>query len=318
MKEIYKFLKLEVHSLIIFLIYVMFLLASTLFGLNTNYIIYIVLVSLFMFVVNIIISYVKYRKIIQDIDDWSMDKTLREPYIIEETKFAKKMLNLQKENERMENAFDLKMRGFKDYITIWTHQIKTPLFSLSLILNDHPVDNHAAQGEVFEIEEYIESLLSYMRLESLSTDFVFEEALLDELINSSIKKYAKVFIKKKNQVKFTPTMLKITTDIKWFGLILDQILSNANKYTDQGLIEIYIEGTKLIIKDTGIGIRKEDLPRVFDKSYTGYNGRIYKKSTGIGLNLVKTTADNLSIDVSIESEVAVGTKVILNLSRILN
>lgn len=318
MKEIYKFLKLKVHSLIIFLIYVMFLLASTLFGLNTNYIIYIVLVSLFMFVVNIIISYVKYRKIIQDIDDWSMDKTLREPYIIAETQFAKKMLNLQKENERMENAFDIKMRDFKDYITIWTHQIKTPLFSLSLILNDHPVDSHAAQGEVFEIEEYIESLLSYMRLESLSTDFVFEEAFLDELINSSIKKYAKVFIKKKNQVKFTPTKLKITTDIKWFGLILDQILSNANKYTDQGLIEIYIEGTKLIIKDTGIGIRKEDLPRVFDKSYTGYNGRIYKKSTGIGLNLVKTTADNLSIDVFIESEVDVGTKVILNLSRILN
>ncbi|WP_394019722.1 sensor histidine kinase [Anaerococcus cruorum] len=318
MKEIYKFLKLEVHSLIIFLIYVMFLLASTLFGLNTNYIIYIVLVSLFMFVVNIIISYVKYRKIIQDIDDWSMDKTLREPYIIAETKFAKKMLNLQKENERMENAFDLKMRGFKDYITIWTHQIKTPLFSLSLILNDHPVDSHAAQGEVFEIEEYIESLLSYMRLESLSTDFVFEEALLDELINSSIKKYAKVFIKKKNQVKFTPTMLKITTDKKWFGLILDQILSNANKYTDQGFISIYIKGTNLIIEDSGIGIRKEDLPRVFDKSYTGYNGRIYKKSTGIGLNLVKTTANNLSIDVFIESEVDVGTKVILNLSRILN
>ncbi|WP_394010648.1 sensor histidine kinase [Anaerococcus cruorum] len=318
MKEIYKFLKLEVHSLIIFLIYVMFLLASTLFGLNTNYIIYIVLVSLFMFVVNIIISYFKYRKIIQDIDDWSMDKTLREPYIIEETKFAKKMLNLQKENERMENAFDLKMRGFKDYITIWTHQIKTPLFSLSLILNDHPVDSHAAQGEVFEIEEYIESLLSYMRLESLSTDFVFEEAFLDELINSSIKKYAKVFIKKKNQVKFTPTMLKITTDKKWFGLILDQILSNANKYTDQGFISIYIKGTNLIIEDSGIGIRKEDLPRVFDKSYTGYNGRIYKKSTGIGLNLVKTTADNLSIDVFIESEVDVGTKVILNLSRILN
>lgn len=318
MKEIYKFLKLKVHSLIIFLIYVMFLLASTLFGLNTNYIIYIILVSLFMFVVNIIISYVKYRKIIQDIDDWSMDKTLREPYIIAETQFAKKMLNLQKENERMENAFDIKMRDFKDYITIWTHQIKTPLFSLSLILNDHPVDSHAAQGEVFEIEEYIESLLSYMRLESLSTDFVFEEAFLDELINSSIKKYAKVFIRKKNQVKFTPTKLKITTDIKWFGLILDQILSNANKYTDQGFISIYIKGTNLIIEDSGIGIRKEDLPRVFDKSYTGYNGRIYKKSTGIGLNLVKTTADNLSIDVFIESEVDVGTKVILNLSRILN
>ena len=143
-------------------------------------------------------------------------------------------------------------------------------------------------------------------------------ASLDQLISLSIKKYAKVFIRKKNQVKFTPTKFKITTDKKWFGLILDQILSNANKYTDQGLIEIYIEETNLIIKDTGIGIRKEDLPRVFDKSYTGYNGRIYKKSTGIGLNLVKTAAENLSIDVSIDSKVDIGTKVILNLNRVLN
>jgi len=112
--------------------------------------------------------------------------------------------------------------------------------------------------------------------------------------------------------------LFITTDEKWFGLILDQILSNSNKYTQNGEISIYMKGKNLVIEDTGIGIRKEDLPRVFDKSYTGYNGRIYKKSTGIGLNLVKTTAENLSIDVDIESEVGIGSKLILNLAREIN
>ena len=141
---------------------------------------------------------------------------------------------------------------------------------------------------------------------------------MDKLIRSSIKKYSKLFIKKKNKVKFCPTELFITTDEKWFGLILDQILSNSNKYTQNGEISIYMKGKNLVIEDTGIGIRKEDLPRVFDKSYTGYNGRIYKKSTGIGLNLVKTTAENLSIDVDIESEVGIGSKLILNLAREIN
>ena len=141
---------------------------------------------------------------------------------------------------------------------------------------------------------------------------------MDKLIRSSIKKYSKLFIKKKNKVKFCPTELFITTDEKWFGLILDQILSNSNKYTQNGEISIYMKGKNLVIEDTGIGIRKEDLPRVFDKSYTGYNGRVYKKSTGIGLNLVKTTAENLSIDVDIESEVGIGSKLILNLAREIN
>ena len=218
----------------------------------------------------------------------------------------------------MENSFEIKMDDFKEYVSMWTHQIKTPLFSLNLILNDHPIDDQQAKAEVFAIEQYIETLLSYTRLNSLSTDFVFERADLDELISASIKKYAKVFIRKKNRVNFAPTNLRLTTDKKWFALIIDQVLSNSNKYTQDGEISFYMDGGNLVIADTGIGIRKEDLPRVFDKSYTGYNGRIYKKSTGIGLNLVKNAAENLSIDVGIDSDLGRGTRVILNLERVLN
>lgn len=317
MKGIYKFLKEKIHSIIIFLVYILILLISTWFGISKNYILYIILISIFMFAVNIVISFVKYKKLIDEINQWSTDLLTKEPEVFKNTNFSKRIINLEKENREMESAFELKMKDFKEYISIWTHQIKTPLFSLDLILNDHPIDSNAAKNEVFEIEEYIDNLLSYMRLESLSTDFVFEEVSLDDLVSSSIKKYSKVFIRRKNKVDFKASGLIIATDKKWFSLILDQILSNANKYTKNGCIYIYIEGTNLVIKDTGIGIRKEDLPRVFDKSYTGYNGRIYKKSTGIGLNLVKNTAENLSIDVLIESEVDVGTKVILNLSRVL-
>lgn len=317
MKGIFKFLKEKIHSIIIFLVYILILLISTWFGISKNYILYIILISIFMFALNIVISFAKYKRLIDEINQWSTDLLTKEPEVFKNTNFSKRIINLEKENREMESAFELKMKDFKEYISIWTHQIKTPLFSLDLILNDHPIDSNAAKNEVFEIEEYIDNLLSYMRLESLSTDFVFEEVSLDDLVSSSIKKYSKVFIRRKNKVDFKASGLIIATDKKWFSLILDQILSNANKYTKNGCIYIYIEGTNLVIKDTGIGIRKEDLPRVFDKSYTGYNGRIYKKSTGIGLNLVKNTAENLSIDVLIESEVDVGTKVILNLSRVL-
>ena len=319
MNEISKFLKLKSHTIIIFCFYILFLFISTWFGIDYNYILYIVLVSIFLFLLANIISFIKYRSTLDDMTYWAKDPSVKPPdLIIKETEFFEAINKLCKSNKENEKQFDIKMKELKDYISIWTHQIKTPLFSLDLILNDHPIDSHQAKAEVFEIEEYIDSLLSYIRLESLSTDFVFEKQSLDNLIRSSIKKYAKVFIKRKNKINFTPSNLNITTDEKRFGLILDQILSNANKYTQDGEISIYVKDNNLIIEDTGIGIRKEDLPRVFDKSYTGYNGRIYKKSTGIGLNLVKTTAENLSIDVGIDSKVDVGTKVILNIGRVLN
>lgn len=318
MKEISKFLKLKSHTIIIFCFYILFLFISTWFGIDYNYILYIVLVSIFLFLLANIISFIKYRSTLDDMTYWAKDPSLKSPDLIKETEFFEAINSLYKSNKENEKQFDIKMKELKDYISIWTHQIKTPLFSLDLILNDHPIDSHQAKAEVFAIEEYIDSLLSYIRLESLSTDFVFRKQSLDDLIRSSIKKYAKVFIKRKNKINFTPTNLNITTDEKWFGLILDQILSNANKYTQDGEISIYVKDNKLIIEDTGIGIRKEDLPRVFDKSYTGYNGRIYKKSTGIGLNLVKNTAENLSLDVDIESEVGEGTSLVINLSRVLN
>ncbi|WP_416334671.1 sensor histidine kinase [Anaerococcus sp. DFU013_CI05] len=312
-----KFIKIKGHSLILFVIFILALLASITFGFDKNYISYICLISVFLFLIDLVISYRNFKRFSNEITYWTNDFESKAPFLIENTKAFENINNIYKSNKQMENFFEIKMAEFKEYVSMWTHQVKTPLFSLNLILKDHPVDDHAAKAEVFEIEEYIETLLSYMRLESLSTDFVFEQADLDELISSSIKKYSKVFIKKKNKVNFVPTNLKLTTDRKWFALILDQILSNSNKYTQEGEISFYIDDKNLIIEDTGIGIRKEDLPRVFDKSYTGYNGRIYKKSTGIGLNLVKTAAENLSIDVSIESKVDVGTKVILNLSRVL-
>lgn len=318
MKEISKFIRIKAHSLVIFIIFFILMLFSISFGIDRNYIYYILILATFFFISSLVISYIKFHKIYKEITMWTNDFSSSPNYLIEKSKIYENIMTIYEKNKDMENSFEDKMRVFKEYVSMWAHQIKTPLFSLDLILNDHPIDDHAAKAELFAIEEYIETLLSYTRLESLSTDFVFEEASLDELISSSIKKYSKVFIRKKNKVDFKPTGLMLTTDKKWFAFILDQILSNSNKYTQEGTISFYMDGQKLIIEDTGIGIRDEDLPRVFDKSYTGYNGRIYKKSTGIGLSLVKSASENLAIDVSIESKLGEGTKVIFNLKNAIN
>lgn len=318
MKEMSKFIRIKAHSLVIFIIFFILMLFSISFGIDRNYIYYILILATFFFISSLVISYIKFHKTYKEITMWTNDFSSSPNFLIEKSKIYENIMTIYEKNKDMENSFEDKMRVFKEYVSMWAHQIKTPLFSLDLILNDHPIDDHAAKAELFAIEEYIETLLSYTRLESLSTDFVFEEASLDELISSSIKKYSKVFIRKKNKVDFNPTGLMLTTDKKWFTFILDQILSNSNKYTQDGTISFYMEGPKLIIEDTGIGIREEDLPRVFDKSYTGYNGRIYKKSTGIGLSLVKSASENLAIDVSIESKLSEGTKVIFDLKNVLN
>lgn len=312
-----KFLKLKVKSITIFIIYLFLLCLSSLFNININYIIYIIIISTILFIINLILSYKSFKNLLNIISQWAKEPYNAPPNIIKDSELSEVIsYNYKNSRENLDNI-NIKFSKLKDYVTIWTHQIKTPLFSLDLILNDDEIDISQAKNELFEIDEYINTLLSYIRLESSSTDYIFEDKNLDELLRSSVRKYSKVFIKKKNQMDFKKTEKIITTDEKWFSFIIEQILSNSNKYTKEGVISIYMDGTKLVIKDTGIGIRAEDLPRVFDHSYTGYNGRIYKKSTGIGLNLVKTVSENLNIDVNIESEVDKGTRVILDLSKIL-
>lgn len=207
--------------------------------------------------------------------------------------------------------------NLKDYITRWTHQIKSPIFALNLLLDDKDIDSEACKVELFEIEEYVQNILGFIRMDSDTTDYAFSLVDVDKEIKSSIKKYARLFIYKNNHVSFKRTSIKILSDAKWFRFILDQILSNANKYTKNGMIKIYMDKKNLIIEDEGIGIKEEDLPRIFDKGYTGFNGRLDKKATGIGLSLVKNICKSLRMEVKAESYINVGTKIILDLSKII-
>lgn len=197
-----------------------------------------------------------------------------------------------------------------EYYTMWVHQIKTPISAMRLVLQRKEGFNHneLLEQELFKIEQYVELALQYTKIEHLSNDLVIREYELGEIVNQSVKKYAPLFIYKKLSLNIDEFHEIVVTDSKWLSFILEQLLSNAIKYTNQGGIKIaYRNG--LLITDTGIGIREEDMERIFEKGYTGYNGRIDKKASGIGLYLTKKVADSLAVKIEIHSRVGKGTAV---------
>ena len=223
---------------------------------------------------------------------------------------------LGEEKTRAAGAMDLRRREMEDYFTLWAHQIKTPIAAMRLILQTRP-ENSAGElsQELFRVEQYVEMVLNYLRLDSDSTDFVFKTCDLDGIIRQCVRKYAKQFIRKKISLEYEGTEVQVLTDEKWLCFVIEQLLSNALKYTNTGSIRIFTQGETLVIEDTGIGIAPEDLPRVFEKGYTGYNGRTDKKATGIGLYLCKRILQKLGNEISISSAVGQGTRVSIDLRR---
>lgn len=244
------------------------------------------------------------------------DEQLPPPENLIEEDYRQLIRALGEEKQRQTSAMDLRMSDMQDYFTLWAHQIKTPIAAMRLILQTKP-ENSAGEieGELFRVEQYVEMVLNYLRLDSDSTDFVFKTCALDGIIRQCVRKYAKQFIRKKISLEYQGTALQVLTDEKWLCFVIEQILSNALKYTAAGSIRIFTQGETLVIADTGIGIAPEDLPRVFEKGYTGYNGRTDKKATGIGLYLCKKILQKLGHGISISSEVGKGTRVSIDLSR---
>ena len=239
----------------------------------------------------------------------------------------------QKLNERRqeaENARDTFHTELTDYYNMWVHQIKTPISAARLLLQGENPDCQAVQTELFKIEQYVEMVLGYLRTEDMASDMQLEEVALDPLIRDQIHKFARIFIGKKIALDYQGVDQTVLSDEKWLGFVIGQILSNALKYTKKGKISIYMldspgekavqetsqeNGNILVIEDTGIGIRPEDLPRVFEKGFTGYNGREDGRSTGIGLYLCGKIMKKLGHKIWIESRPGTGTKVFLGLGR---
>lgn len=209
-----------------------------------------------------------------------------------------------------------KYNAMLDYFSIWVHQIKTPISSMRLLLDgEDSKEARKVASELNRIEQYVEMVLTYLRLDSQTNDFVFRKCCIDEIVRQSIRRFARDFISKKLSLDYTGIEGDIVTDSKWFGFVIEQVLSNALKYTYEGGIRIYRQEDMLVISDTGIGIAAEDLPRVFENSYTGYNGRSKEASSGIGLYLCKRICDSLGVKLCIESEVSKGTSVYIGLTQ---
>ena len=217
---------------------------------------------------------------------------------------------LYEELEKLAQENRQKNTDMVDYYSMWVHQIKTPIAAMNFLLDNEEVDQKNLQQELFKIERYVEMVLTYIRLDSTSSDYVITKINLDEVVKDSVKKYATIFINKKIKLNYVSHETMVISDKKWLSFAFEQILGNSVKYTSTGG-EIIIETceNKLIVEDNGMGIKEEDLPRIFEKGFTGFNGRYEKKSSGLGLYLCKKTLDKLGHHIEISSKVGEGTRV---------
>ena len=280
--------------------------------------IYISFLYLFLFFIYLIFLYFtrdrNYREEIALLNKKNYEKILE----IKESPLSRALYKSVEENKKFRDSEEKRKADVKNYLTIWTHQIKSPIFALRLLLKKDEINKMECEKEIFEIEEYVGNILGYARLNADSTDYVFRRYNLDDIIRGVIRKYSIQFIGKNNSLDFCETKKIILTDAKWFSFLLEQIISNAIKYTQNGRVAIYLKKDELVIEDNGIGIMPEDLPRIFDAGYTGYNGRLEKKSTGLGLNLSKNIGKSLRVTLRCESEPKIGTKMYINLKSILD
>ncbi|MFR6448518.1 MAG: sensor histidine kinase [Peptoniphilus grossensis] len=313
------FLKRE-KSTIIFGIFIFFYILGVylIFEFERVKTIYISFLYLFLFFIYMIFLYFTrdrdYREEIALLNQKNYEKILE----IKDSPLSRALYKSVEENKNFKDFEEKRRADVKNYLTIWTHQIKSPIFALRLLLKKDEINKTDCEKEIFEIEEYVGNILGYARLNADSTDYVFNKYNLDEIIRGVIRKYSIQFIGKNNSLDFCETKKIILTDAKWFSFILEQIISNAIKYTQNGRVAIYLKKDELVIEDNGIGIMPEDLPRIFDAGYTGYNGRLEKKSTGLGLNLSKNIGKSLRVTLRCESEPKIGTKMYINLKNILD
>lgn len=221
----------------------------------------------------------------------------------------------QLQEEKAKSLNDRK--DIEDYYSLWVHQVKLPIAAIKLLLEtQQQPDKRLLKSELFRIDQYTEMVLTYLRMNSVDTDYHFTQYDIDNIIRPIIRKFSNEFIRKKIKLNYTENHTKILTDDKWLTFVIEQLLSNALKYTETGTISIYMnDDIQLIIEDTGIGIDASDLPRIFEKGYTGFNGRYDKKASGIGLYLCKTITGHLSHRLEIQSQVNIGTKAILYLDH---
>ncbi len=224
---------------------------------------------------------------------------------------------MRREYAGLANAQQAERRELMDWFTAWVHQIKTPIAVMQMTLQGEDTPEHRAmETELFRVRQYAQMALNYLRLDEGASDLVLRDCPLDGIIRQAVRKYAPLFVQKRLYLRYDSTDVTVLTDEKWLSFIIEQLLDNAVKYTSAGGVRITVtDGQVLRIEDTGIGIARSDLPRIFEKGYTGYNGRTDKTATGLGLYLCRRAADLLQNRLWALSEPGRGSVFCLDLHR---
>ena len=316
MEILKSYLKKNIKVYILFVVFILiFFIMFYLYNLPLEALIYtgsfcflVALIASFLDFVNYRESYKKLnfleKNILNDLESLPKSLDIRIDY------YHKIIEKLYEELEKVTQENRKKNIDMVDYYSMWVHQIKTPIAAMNFLLDNEEVDQKILQQELFKIERYVEMVLTYIRLDSISSDYVITKINLDEVVKDSVKKYATIFINKKIKLNYVSHETIVISDKKWLGFAFEQILGNSVKYSSTGG-EITIETyeNKLVIEEKGIGIKEEDLPRIYEKGFTGFNGRYEKKSSGLGLYLCKKTLDKLGHHIEISSKVGEGTRV---------
>lgn len=265
----------------------------------------LLLISLAGFLLDIVKQYQKFRHLV-----FYGEGQAQTP--IEALLFSK-IETLKNDKKELKLQEQIKRNDLLDYYTLWVHQIKTPIAASKLLVEDlqeQTLKNQLEQ-ELFKIDSYTNLVLQYLRLESFHDDLVVKRENIEDLVKDIVKKYALFFIQQGLRLDLHDLNHTIITDKKWFVVILEQVLSNSLKYTSQGGIEIFFKEDTLYMKDTGLGIQNSDLLRVFERGFSGYNGRLTHQSSGLGLYLSKKIADELGHELHLQSVVGEGTTVMI-------
>ena len=329
-------------SAVLFFLHVLYLF---LIGRTGDDLIYAGILDLCIIAAAVCMAYIRYYRKVRYLKGILQQPFSGELKLPETEDLTEELLGQLAENANIErqlavSAAARQQSEMKDYYAKWVHQIKTPIAGLQLLLQMERGEQENAESgermteeyhikqlqnltdmeeELFRIEEYVGMALQYQRLNSNSNDYILKQISLDTVIREVIHKYARIMIRRKIRLHYEKTNVSVISDEKWLAFVLEQLLSNAVKYTPGGEITIEVQEEPqqiwLKIRDTGIGIRSEDLPRVFEKGYTGFNGHEDKRSTGIGLYLCREVLQKLGHIIRIQSEVGKGTTVKIGFSK---
>ena len=291
-----------------------------LYGMLTEALIYAVILTFVLLLTVLAVSYVREKRKSEErvralASIHSAWQKLPEADTLAEKDYQIMIAALGEQIENLTAKAGEERQDMLDYYTSWVHQIKTPIAVMRLKLSDDTPEHRGLSVELSRIEQYADMALQYIRVSGKTNDLVIREYRLDDLIRDTVRKLAPQFVEKRLRLLFESTEQTIITDQKWFCCILEQLLTNAVKYTPSGTVRIRMEGGKLMISDTGIGIMPEDLPRIFEMGFTGVNGRLGQKSSGLGLYLAKKAADLLAIPLLAESVVNEGSIFTLDLRQ---